>query len=151
MRIKSMDEIVKKPHKLVIDEVQKRWSSRYSKGVLSKLTNFIVIRPAAIEIVQTDHVDKGFKYCTGDTSNIWRYDDAGLQLLPPNADIGKQKVEYCYYCIDKEKKRIAILWTNMFSGALRGSKVQYFHDGSVYEINEKNGAEHYELISTWME
>ncbi|MDO8335745.1 MAG: hypothetical protein Q7T74_03115 [Candidatus Saccharibacteria bacterium] len=146
-----MDEILKKPHKLVLDRVQQRWSSRYSKSFLTKLTDFILIRPAAIEIVQTASDEKGFKFCTGETLNRWRYNDAGLQIPSPNTD-NKQKVEYCYYCIDQKKKKLAISWAKMFSGALRGSKtINYFHDGTVYEIVERNGVEEYNLISCWME
>jgi len=147
-----MDEIVKIPHKLAFEEVQKKWSSISSTGVLLKLIDFIIIRPLAVEIVQTESIDDdGFKFCRGAILNRWRYNDSGLQLLPNKADEGEQKVEYCYYCIDKENKRLAILWANMFSGALRGSKIKYFRNGEVYEITEHDGVEDYNLISCWME
>jgi hypothetical protein len=149
-----MDEITKQPHKLVLDRVQKKWSSNHSKGVLAKFIEFIIIRPIAIEIVQTESIDdEGFKFCRGETLNRWRYNDSGLQLLPQNkAEEGEHKVDYCYYCLDKEKKKLAILWSSMFSGAFRGSKIKYpYHHGEVYEIIERNGVEDYNLISCWME
>jgi hypothetical protein len=143
---------MQKPNKLVLDKVQKRWSYRRSKGVLTKLINFIIIKPVAIEIVQTASVDEGFKFCTGETLNRWRYNDSGLQLLSNNVGAEEKKLDYCYYCLDKEKKKLAIVWANMFSGALRGSRIKHpYHHGEVYEIIEHNGVEEYKRISCWME
>ena len=145
-----MDEMMQKPHKLVLDKVQKKWLSKRPKGFWSRLLELGEIKPVAIEIVQTASVDKGFKFCTGETLNRWRYNDAGLQLLPSNADTGEWKLEYCYYCIDKEKKKLAIVWANILSIAWR-RKIHYFHDGVVYEIIERNGVEEYKRISCWIE
>jgi len=146
-----MDEIMPHPHKLVLDRVRKKWASERSKGFFRKLLELGEIKPVAIEIVQTDSLDERTKLCTGETLNRWRYDDAGLQLLPLNADTSKQKLGYCYYCIDKEKKKLAIVWANILPIASRRKKIHYFHTGEVYEIIERDGVEDYKPISCWIE
>ena len=149
-KVKFMDEIMQMPHKLVLDEVQKRWSAIRPKCFLTRFIDIVVIKPAAIEIVQTTSDDEGFKFCTGETLNRWKYNDAGLQLLPPNADIGEWKLEYYYYCIDEKKKKLAISRAIILFIAWR-RKIHYFHNGKVYEIIERNGVKEYNLISSWME
>jgi len=146
-----MDTSVEKPHRLVLDEVQKRWSSERSKGLLRKLFEFGGIKPVGIEIVETERLYSGFKYCAGKTLRRWRYDDTGLRLLPPTADTHEEKVEYVYYSIDRVRQRLAIVWANILSSASQSKKIHYFHNGTVYEIIEAGGVEDYELISTWIE
>jgi hypothetical protein len=146
-----MSQILKKPLKIVFDDVQKRWASERPKNFLTRLIDVVIIKPRAIEIVQTASWDERSKFCTGETLNRWKYDDAGLQLLSPNADVGEWKLEYCWYCIDEKKKKLAIVWANIFSIATFRKKIHYFHNGEVYEIIERGGVEEYNLISYWME
>jgi len=117
-----MHTSVEKPHRLVLDEVQKRWSSERSKGFLRKLVEVGGIKPVAIEILETESLYSGFKYCTGKTLRRWRYDDAGLRLLPPTADTHEEKVEYVYYSIDKVRKRLGIVWANILSSSHRSRR-----------------------------
>lgn len=141
-----------KPPKLVLDEVQRRWPPKHSKGILTKLIDFIIIRPIAIEVVQTDSFDEKTNRCTGKTLNRWRYNDLGLQSLSDNADEEEQKLDYCYYCLDKEKKKLVIEWSSMFSGALKGSRIKHpYNHGEIYEVIECNGVEEYRLIRCWIE
>jgi len=146
-----MDEFMKKPHEFVFDKVQRKWANKRSKGFWQKLLELGEIKPVAIEIVQTDSLDERTKLCTGETLNRWIYDNTGLQLLPPNADTSEQVLEYCYYCIDKDKNKLAIVWANIQTIASRRKKIHYFHTGSIYAITECNGVEDYELIGTWIE
>jgi len=63
----------------------------------------------------------------------------------------EKKLEYCCYFVDKEKKRLVVVWTNILPMASTRKKIYYFHDGVVYKIDIDNGVENYELINTWME
>lgn len=147
-----MDDILKIPHKLVLDWVQKKWSSERNKGFWLKFFELGQIKPVAIEIIQTASWDERNHMCTGEKLNRWKYDDVGLQLLATNkAEEGKQKVNYCYYCVDKDKKRLGVVWENILPMASNRKKIHYFQTGEVYEIVENDGVEEYKPISCWME
>jgi len=146
-----MDEIIKRPHKIVLDAVSRNWSYKYYKGFWQKLFELGEIKPVGIEIVQTDTLDERTNLCTGKTLNRWRYDDKGLQVIPLNTDTAGQLLDHCSYCIDKDKRKLAIVWENIFPGKSSRKNIHYINRGEVYQIVECDGVQDFELISCWIE
>ncbi len=92
--------------------------------------------------------------CDGDILNKWRYEETGLRVLSEYADMSynQYKVEKCWYCIDREKKRLRVTWANFLPNASSYRKdVHHFHDSTLYEIIENNGIEEFKAIGFWME
>ena len=142
---------MQKPHEMVLKEVRSRWSCYRNKSFFQRIIEFGQIKIAAIDIVETATFDEKYKFFTGETLNKWRYDDTGLHFIPKNAELDSHRVEYCKYCIDKEKRRLAIGWANILPSASSGKKIYYFGSGVVYEIAEDNGIEEFKVIRVWME
>ena len=140
-----------KPHKLVYDAVWRKWFDFRHRGFLKKLFQLGAVKPLGIEIIQTASLDEKTKMCTGEIINRWRYDGNGLKIVPLNSDAGEQKFDYCYYCIDKDKRKFAITWATIFPNQSTRKKTHYIHHGEIYEIVERDGIQDFELISCWME
>lgn len=141
----------KEPHRFVLELVQESWSNEHSKNFWHKLSSFFFIKPTAIEIIQTNNVNNSFKHCTGATLQRWLYSDEGLKIIPLNAETTDRTVNYCWYCIDEKKKQLAVVWSNIFSGSFKGTKIRRGLHGTVYEIITSNCMENYEPINVWIE
>ena len=146
-----MDKIMQRPHILVYNEVQRQWSSHRLKGFFQWLIELGEMKPAAIDIIRTEDYDKKYKMCTGKTLNRWIYDKKGFRFIPPNEEIGKKNVETCTFCIDKDQKRLLIVWTNILTSASSRKNIHYFHTGTLYELVIKDGIEDYDIIGCWIE
>ncbi len=143
---------MQKPHEFVLNEVQCRWSYERSKGFFRRLLDFGA-NPIAIDIIETESLDEKEAICTGEILNKWRQEETGLRVLSEYADMSynQYKVEKCWYCIDREKKRVVITWANLLPGPSSRKGVHHFHNGTLYEIIENNGIEEFKAIGFCME
>ena len=143
---------MQKPHEFVLNKVQYKWSYESSKGFWGRLFAFGA-NPVAIDIIETESLDEEEKCCTGEILNKWRYDDKGLQILPEDMDMYQYqyKVEKCWYCLDRENKRLVITWAYLRSYGSNRNNSHYFHDGFLFEIIEKDGIEKFKGIGCWIE
>jgi hypothetical protein len=142
---------MQKPNEFVFNEVQKKWSYERSKGFFRKLIGFGQIKAVAIDIFERESIDEKRGFCTGKVLNAWRYDDAGLRLIPKDTKIDSYKVEHCEYCFDEEKKKLMVTWANILSGGSNRKHIHYFHDGVAYDIVEKDGVEELNVVNAWIE
>jgi len=145
-----MNKVIHKPHELVLIEVRRRWACERYKGLLRRLIEMGRIHPKAIIITQTNSYDEKDRICSGETLHRWRYDNAGLQLLSQEEE-SQQSVDYCYYCIDKDKRKLVIDWSVIFQPGSSRKNIRYHQYGTVYEITKNDGIDDFELVSTWME
>lgn len=146
-----MEAKIKQPHILVCHEVQRQWSSHQYKSFWRWILELGEIKPRAIEVIQTSEYDNKHRMCTGDPINRWRYDRKGFQYKPAEEHIEEKIVEVCSFCIDKEQKRVLIVWSNILGSASSRKKMHYFGTGTLYEVVMKDGIEDYEVIGGWIE
>jgi hypothetical protein len=141
---------MQKPHEFVFNQVQCKWACERSKGFFTKLIELGEIKAVAIDIIETERFDERRKLCTGEILNRWRYDDTGLRYIPKHTDIDSHKVEYCKYCINKEQKKLMVVWIDISKIESRGKDIHYSRHGASFEIVESNGVEDFKVISVWM-
>lgn len=139
------------PHKIVLETIEKSWEYKRSKGLLKKILELGEIRGCADIIIEMEQYDEDLRQPTGKILNKWRYDESGLQHLSIDEEFTEQQVDYCYYCVDKQKKILVINWFTIYPGNSTRKKYEYTGRGVIFEINEKDGEEDYEIIRTWME
>ena len=142
---------MQKPHEFVLDQVQRKWSCKRSKGFFTKLLELGEIKAVAIDIMETEGFDEKHKLCTGEILNRWKYDDSGLQYIPKDSVLESKRVEYCKYCINKEQKKLMIVWIDISNIESRGKDIHYSRHGASFEIVESNGVEDFKVIGVWME
>jgi len=139
------------PHKIVLETIEKNWEYECSKGILTKILELGEIRGRADIIIEMEHYDEEQRQPTGKILNKWKYDKFGLKQLSVDEDYTGQQVDYCFYCVDRQKKVLAIDWLTIFPGNSTRKKFEYIGRGVVFEIIEREGEEDYEIIRTWME
>lgn len=139
------------PHKIVLETIEKSWEYGRSKGLLTKILELGEIRGCADIIIEMEQYDEELRQPTGKILNKWRYDESGLKHLSVEEEFTGQQVDYCYYCVDKQKKILAIDWLTIYPGNSTRKKLEYTGRGVIFEIIEKDGEEDYEIIRTWME
>lgn len=143
--------MIYEPHIIVKKAVQQKWAQKRSRGIIEKILMHGRIKSVGIIIVQTESFDEKLKQCTGKVLNRWRYDDSGLHCLLEDVDVSNEKVDSCYYCIDKEKKQMMIEWLTIFSVESTRKKLNYNYCGAIYELFEEEGEEICKVIRTWMQ
>ncbi len=141
---------MQKPHEFVLNEVQCRWSYKHPKGFFRRLLAFGTMA-VAIDIIEIESIDDEEKRCAGEILNRWKYDDAGLQIVPEKIDIYQYKVERYWYCFDREKKRLLVVRARFLPRVSLKKEVQYYHSGRLYEIVENDGIEEFKVIGFWMD
>lgn len=138
------------PHKIILEAVQQRWASKQAKGFFTKLFELGEIKALSIIVVQTETYDEKTRMCSDEIINRWKYDHSGLQPLSVNIDLSREQADYCYYCIDEEKKRIIMNWETIFPCASTRKHLHYNSFGAIYEIVEEEGVEVFKVIRTWI-
>jgi hypothetical protein len=128
-----------------------RWSNLQQKSVFRRLIEFGEIKPVAIDIIQTDGYDKKCKICIGEKINRWVYDRKGCHCVPLDENNEGKILETCTFCIDKEQKKLLVVWANILSSASSRRRIHYFQTGTLYELTIKNGVEDYDITSSWIE
>lgn len=139
------------PHILVLNEVRMRWTNLHAKSFFQRLIELGEVKPDAIDIIQTDDYDRKCKICIGEKINRWIYDEKGCHCVPLDESIEDKIFETCTFCIDKEQKKLLVVWANILSSASSRKKIHYFHTGTHYELTIKNGIEDFEITSSWIE
>jgi hypothetical protein len=142
---------MQKPHEFVLDQVRRKWSCERSKGFFQRLIELGEVKAVAIDILEKENFVDKKKFRKGKILNRWRYDDTGLQYIPENTDIDLHRMECCAYCLNREKKRLLIDWTNISAYKSTKKEIHYFRHGALYEIVESNGIEDFKVIGIWME
>jgi hypothetical protein len=150
LNLNGIDSSVNKPHILFYNYVWRRWFDFRHRRLIEKIFHLGEVKPLGIEIIQKVGLDERNR-CTGETVNRWRYDDNGLQLLSSQPDTSKQIVDYCYFCINKDKGTLVITWATIFPDMSTRKNVHYHHHGEAYKIVEHDGIQDFELISSWIE
>ena len=119
----------------VFEQVDDRWKTWYPTNPLKKLIAYFRDKSSlcAINILKCEDIDLDeFKH-KGSILNAWRYDKEGLQSIDYSYEehefLGEDNgmlIDYayeesCLYSIDKEEKRVKILWSYFFVKFISGN------------------------------